>query len=68
MAAARSPPASAPANVQLRRPKVIGRMARSAAELSMQARPAVPSRSVWKFGLASPPMMRISGQAARSMH
>ena len=28
----------------------------------------VPSRSVWKFGLASPPMMRISGQAARSMH
>ena len=29
---------------------------------------SVPSRSVWKFGLASPPMMRISGQAARSMH
>ena len=34
------PPASDPAKVQLRRPRAIGRMARSAAELSMQARPS----------------------------
>jgi hypothetical protein len=40
MAAARPPPASDPAKVQLRHPRAIGRIARSAAELSMQARPS----------------------------
>ena len=34
------PPASDPAKVQFRLPTAIGRMARSAAELSMQARPS----------------------------
>jgi hypothetical protein len=34
----RGPPLSDPAKVQFRRPKATGRMARSAAELSMQAR------------------------------
>src|ERR1700758_1667880 len=36
----RSPPASEPAKVQLRRPRAMGRMARSAAELSIQTRPS----------------------------
>jgi hypothetical protein len=39
-AAARCPPASESAKVQFRRPRATGRIARSAAELSMQARPS----------------------------